>query len=86
MTPSDALKEAARAGKYRQFEVSSHAHKRMQERNVTRRDIALALASATSAAHQGGEKWRLDGGVDDAGDALGVVIVFTGRGLIVTVF
>jgi hypothetical protein len=86
MTPAEALQEAARAGRSGQFEVSSHALKRMRERNVTRRDIRLALASAKVAIHQGGEKWRLEGGFDDASDALDVVIVLTGRGLVVSVF
>jgi hypothetical protein len=86
MTPTEALAEAARAGRYRQFDVSSHALKRMKERNVTRRDIGLALASATTAKFEGGTKWRVEGGRDDAGDPLGVVIAFTGRGLVVTVF
>ncbi len=86
MTSAEALREAARAGRYRQFELSSHALQRMKQRNVTRRDIGLALSSATSAAHEGGNKWRIDGGTDDDGEPLGVVIVFTGRGLVVTVF
>jgi len=60
----------------------------MAQRNVTRRDICLALQSATTAAQdpECADKWRLEGGRDDDGAALGVVIVFTGRGLIVTVF
>jgi hypothetical protein len=86
MTPSEALREAARAGYSGQFEVSSHCLRRMRERNVTRRDICLALRSATTAAHEDGEKWCLKGGRDDDGEALAVVIVFTGHGLIVSVF
>lgn len=70
-----------------QFDLSRHALRRMGERNVTRWDICLALSSATSATkEEGTDKWRLDGGCDDDGLPLGVVIVFTPRGLIVTVF
>ena len=86
MTSAKALQEAKAAGRSGLFEVSSHALKRMMERNVTRRDIQLALQSATAATHEGGEKWRLDGGKDDDGDDLGVVIVLAGRRIVVTVF
>lgn len=87
MTPIQALREAALASRTNQFDLSRHALQRMGERNVTRRDICLALASATNATkEQGSDKWQLDGGCDDDGSPLGVVIVFTPRGLIVTVF
>ncbi len=86
MTPSEALQQAALAGKMGQFDVSSHCLKRMRERRVTRYDIRLALQSATGATHQDGDKWRLEGGRDDGGDELGVVVVFTGHTLVVTVF
>jgi hypothetical protein len=36
--------------------------------------------------HEGNNKWKLEGGKDDDGQPLGVVIVFTARGLVVTVF
>lgn len=86
MTPAQALREASLAGRSRQFEISRHALTRMKERNVTVRDIGLALESATQATFEAENKWRLEGGEDDTGDPLGVVIVFTGRGLVVTVF
>jgi hypothetical protein len=58
----------------------------MKERNVTRRDICLALRTAARAVLEQGCKWRIEGGLDDEGLPLGVVIVFSARGLIVTVF
>jgi hypothetical protein len=53
---------------------------------VTRRDIRIALQSATRATPRKGGRWRLDGGWDDEGVELSVVIVLTGRCLVVTVF
>lgn len=86
MSPTEALQEALRAGRFGQFEVSSHCLDRMRLRNATRRDICCALKSATTAKHQEGSKWRLEGGCDEEGVRLDIVIVFTGRGLIVTIF
>jgi hypothetical protein len=86
MTASEALRDAALAGRLGQFEVSSHCLVRMRQRNVTRRDICLALRSATSAVQQAEAKWRLNGGRDDDGEPLDVVVAFTGNVLVVTVF
>lgn len=88
MKPDEALREASQAGRFNQFEISSHARQRMNERNVTRRDICCALQSASDAVMQSApeERWRLNGGRDDDGDALDVVIVLSGRRLIVTLF
>jgi hypothetical protein len=86
MTPTEALQAAALAGRLNQFEISSHALQRMRQRNVTLRDIRLALGSATTAIHEAGTRWRLEGGRDDDGDALDLVVVFNGRVLVVTVF
>ena len=86
MTPAQALREAHVAGQQGLFEVSSHALRRMMERNVTREDIRCALRSATSATHQDVDKWRLEGGRDVDGEPLGVVAVFVDRRIIITVF
>ena len=58
----------------------------MRQRNVTRRDICLALRSATTAVQQADAKWRLNGGRDDDGEQLDVVVAFAGNVLVVTVF
>ena len=86
MSPAEALQEAARAGRLRQFDVSSHCLERMRQRNVTLRDISCALKSAKIAKHQESCKWRLEGGCDDDGERLDVVVVLTGSALIVTIF
>ncbi len=85
MTPVEALREAALAGRAQQFEVSRHALQRMGERNVTRLDICSALKTATSATCENETKWRLAGGHDLDGDAIELVVVLTGRCLVVTV-
>lgn len=87
MTPDEALKEAIRAGEFAQFEISRHAFERMKQRRVTRWDICLALRSSKVAVPQDQpRKWRIEGGNADDGASLMVVIVFTGRGLVVSVF
>lgn len=86
MTPAEALREAALAGRVEQFEVSWHALQRMRERHVTHRDIATALKTATAATHEQGARWRLDGGHDIDGQSLVLVVVLTGRCLVVTMF
>ena len=83
-SPERALEEARRVGRLGQFGLSRHAIERMEERNVTRRDIGHALTRAT-AATEDGERWRLAGGSDLEGDPLTVVLVFVGGGFIVTV-
>ena len=87
MTPDQALREAALAGRTNQFQVSRHVlEERMPERGASRRDLALALQSATSAHHQERSKWRIDGGRDDAGDLLTLIVAFEDGVLIVTLF
>lgn len=86
MTPAEALREASLSGRFDQFEVSSHAMDQMLERNVTRRDIRCALKTASVAVSEPGERWRVEGGRDDAGDPLTLIVVFDGRTIIVTVF
>jgi len=59
----------------------------MSERNVTQRDIARVLQSATWAKPLEADKWRLEGGFDDDGQPLVLVIALTGhRFVVVTVF
>lgn len=87
MNSSDALREAARAAFANQFEVSKHGLERMAERGATREDICRAMRSATLAVEQEHQrKWRLEGGQDLEGEALIVVIVFVGAGIVVSLF
>lgn len=85
MSPAEALKEAKLVGRLGRFGLTRHAAERMRERNVIRKDIGHALQTA-NAATQDGECWRLEGGQDLEGDPLTVVVVFTGFGVVVTVF
>jgi hypothetical protein len=84
--PDEALKEAKLVGRTRQFKVRLHAMGRMAERSASRQDIANALITATEAIHQEATKWRLEGGTDEEGASLVVVIRFEERGVIVTIF
>jgi hypothetical protein len=86
MTPAEALRQAARAGRLARFEVSAHAMQRMKERHVTRADIASALMTATSAECQEGARFRFDGGRDHDGEALSLVAVLQSGCFVVTVF
>jgi Domain of unknown function (DUF4258) len=86
VTPSDALRAAALAGRLNRFQVSGHALLRMRHRNVTRQDIASALASARTAAPEAETRWKLLGGCDCDGDVLTVVVAFDAGTIVVTVF
>lgn len=86
MTPAEVLREAALAAKVDQFRVSGHGLKRMAERNVTRRDIRLAMLSAHTADAEDPVKWRLRGGQDDDGEDLDVVVAFADGVIVVTVY
>lgn len=86
MTPEEALREAALAGRIQRFEVSRHAMQRMSERNVTRADLRSGLMTATQATHEDGARWLLEGGRDLDGDALSLVVVLQRGCLVVTVF
>jgi hypothetical protein len=85
----DALREARLAGRTRQFDVRVHATERMAERSASRQDISHALttaARATPQVHENGERWRLEGGSDEEGEPLNLVVIFRPRALIVTLF
>lgn len=66
--------------------VTDHAWERMEERNVTRRDIWYALTSATGCQWtMPDETWRVSGGKDAGGDPLDVCVVIESGVLIITV-
>lgn len=87
LTPAAALAETKRIAATGIFYVTGHATDRMDERNVTRYDIQLAIASAVSATWQTKEQtWRVDGGADRKGVPLTMAVTLV-RGLaIVTVY
>ena len=88
MTPAEALREAAQAGRYNQFDLDSGAHAalRMRQRSVRFSDIRHALQTATVAISEPEERWRLEGGATRDGDPLTLVVVFEWRCVVITVF
>jgi hypothetical protein len=81
-----ALRRAHHAGETNLFRLTAHAMQRMMERDVSRGDIASALRSATSAIAQPGDRWRLEGGADLAGDPLTIVAALRSGVVVVTMF
>ena len=73
MTPDEALRLARRAAQGNRLQFSRHARDQMAERGAKVPDVERACITATVAAYQGEDVWRLSGGVDTAGDVLVVV-------------
>jgi hypothetical protein len=74
-TDQEVLKLAADAGERVEFRLSSHARKRMRERQVTVADVAFGLRTAARATYQpDADRWRLEGGTDVEGEELTLVI------------
>ena len=74
MTPAEVLTFAKGAGTTNQFDVSDHA---FDSHNATRRDVRFALKSATRASYQPDkDRWRIEGGTDDEGQPLSLVLDF----------
>lgn len=85
MTSAEALSFAQGAASVNQLDISVHA---FDSHNATRRDIHLALKSATRAIYQSeSDRWRLEGGTDDEGQPLTIVVDFEGgRVTVITAF
>jgi len=85
VTPAEALSFAKGAAAVNQLDISEHA---FDSHNATRRDVRLALKSATVAAYQPESgRWRIEGGRDDEGRPLTIVVVFEGgRVAVITAF
>jgi hypothetical protein len=82
MTPGQALGLARGAARWRQLRYADpHAYERMQERDVSRRDVAEAIMTSTSVLPDPARvgRFRLVGGTDHSGDPLDVVIAVDGR-------
>jgi len=86
VTPAEALESIRRAGISGAFVVSGHARQRMRERGAGLRDVRNAMATATQCRAQETGRWRTDGGVDDDGDELSIVVVFDGGTIVVTLY
>ena len=86
MDEATALREIQGYAAAGRIAYSRHADARMQERGVSRHDCRRALATATRAASQANETWRVTGGRDVDGDDLTVVVAIEGGVLVVTVY
>ncbi len=86
MNAKQALSEAAMAGRLNAFVVSTHLNIERAYRNVSRRDLASALRTATKATRERETRWLLLGGVDSSGDLLHVVVEIDHGVTVVTAF
>lgn len=82
-----ALEQIRRLAVQDRIAITRHADARMRERNATRADVANALISASVARWQPDQStYRVEGGVDLAGDELTVAVVIQDDLIVVTVF
>jgi hypothetical protein len=85
VTPSEALALVQGAASVNQLEFYGHA---FASHNATRRDIRLAIKGATRTTYQPEkDRWRIEGGNDDDGQPLTVVVEFDAdRVTVITAF
>ncbi len=82
VTSKQVLSYVSRAARLNQFYVSEHA---FESHNATFFDIKCGLTTATRAVYQPEtDRWRIEGGCDDDGAALTVIVKFE-RNLIIVV-
>lgn len=87
MSNDGALARIKHAARFGRVIPSAHARLRMGERHAQAGDVMNAIRTATVAIHEEETKYRLEGGVDTDGDALGVVVAEIQPGLyVVTLF
>jgi hypothetical protein len=80
-----ALEEIRGYASANRVRFTSHAWLRMDERNVTERDVLYALRTATICMLQANEKWKvLSKDQDD--DDLTVIVAFEDEMIVVTLF
>lgn len=84
---AEALAEIQRLAWLHRIIITSHAGRRMDERDVSEQDVRCALLTATAALWQADRhNWRVEGGVDTGGDALTLICDFEADVIVVTVF
>jgi len=83
---SQALAEIKRLTMLRRVSLTAHAKTRMRERGVTVRDLLAAIISATTARHEDEHKYRVEGGIDEDGDPLTIVVAIEADLLVITIF
>ncbi len=84
MTPQEALARVHEAGRSGIFSVHPHAETRMEQRNVSMKDIRYALRVATHVLPYKFD-WRVPS-VDVDGDELTLGVEINGGIVVITVF
>jgi hypothetical protein len=87
MGDAKVLAEVQRLARLDRIIVTVHARVRMAERGVTRAHLRSALVSATAAIRQPDRSnWRIEGGADNEGDDLTVIVDLEADVIVVTLF
>jgi len=82
-----ALAQIQRLARLDQVVITSHARRRMAERDVTELDVWMALLTATAAFPQSDlDNWRVEGGRDVDGDDLTLICDLDADVIVVTLF
>jgi hypothetical protein len=81
------LAEVRRLARLDRIVITGHARKRMADRGATRVDLRSALVTATTAIRQPDRgNWRIEGGTDNDGDDLAVIVDLEADVIVVTLF
>jgi hypothetical protein len=81
------LAEVQRLARLDRIVITGHARIRMVDRGATRKDLRSALVTATIAIRQVDRgNWRIEGGADNAGDDLTVIVDLEADVIVVTLF
>ena len=81
-----ALAEIHRLAQFDRIRFTRHAADRMDQRGAKREDVRAALVSGTVAIAQERGGWRVEGGVDSAGDELTVIVDIEADVIVITLF
>jgi hypothetical protein len=84
VTPAEALQAIRALAVKGRVRVKPHAYQRMQQRNVTFRDVSSALCRA-STCEVNNDKWRVTG-PDGDGDSLTCIVAVEDDVVVITVF
>ena len=81
----EALAEIHRLAQLGRIRITWHAEKRMDQRGAEPEDVRAALVSSTAALTQR-QGWRVEGGVDQDGDELTVIVDIEADVIVITLF
>jgi hypothetical protein len=85
MTPAEALELIQEYVHFGRTRFTTHALRRMFQRNISRQDVYTAINTALSCLVQEDESWRVTG-QDKEGDELTVIVSIEGGNVIITVY